>query len=100
MCADDALQQRRERGAWHAFLFEYREKLDVIAKAATRVCDGRELDLVGGDLLGWSEPRLADHLGLSITELRTFREQTHEKIRAAIGRATLSDLSQRRRYAA
>jgi hypothetical protein len=97
-CDEDARQQRRERGAWHAYINEYKEKMGAIAEAAQRVCDERELELIGGDLLEWPEQRLADHLGLSPAELRTMREQTHEKIRDAIGQETVTVMAQRRRY--
>lgn len=65
-CDDDARRERQEHGAWRTYLREYREKIALIAETAERVCDHRELELIGADLMEWPEQRTADHLGLSV----------------------------------
>jgi hypothetical protein len=97
-CDDDKRSERREFYAWKTYVAEYREKMSLIAQTAERVCHQRELELIAADLWEWPEQRTADHLGLSIEELRSFREEIHEKIRAGIGEETVSELSKRRHY--
>jgi len=97
VCADDAQQARREHGAWREYVEKYRERIGAIAEVAQRVCAHEELELLGAELLGWEETRIAGFHEITVQELRKRREAVHEKIRAAMGEQKIAEMTRRRR---
>jgi hypothetical protein len=96
-CWMDADEARRYRGAWYAYVEKASKQLSAIAETAQHVCDEAELEVIGADLLGWSEERTASFLGLTPAELKARRNGAHDKIRAGIPPGRVAELTRRRR---
>ena len=97
VCADDADQARREHGAWREYVEKYRERIGAIAEVAQQVCEREELELLGAELLGWEETRIAGFHEISVQELGKRREAIHEKIRTKMGQDKIAEVTRRRR---
>jgi hypothetical protein len=83
---------------WRARVACFRDQYHEIADTANRVCDQRELQVLVYDIDRRSDAFIADRVGLSVPGLKAFREQIHAKIREAIGKQRIAELSERRRY--